>query len=129
MILILPEEERVISKWNLGSCPMSSAALIKSRNGVMAAWEMEQQIGFQDGGEIITPAGKGKRKHPSLAQNKSGAVLLAWAENTGWERGGSLAWQIFEDRKPVTEIQRAEGIPVWSMPAAVAIGDQFYIIY
>jgi hypothetical protein len=122
-------KQRVVSKWNLGSCPMSSAALLKSQDGVLAAWEMERQIAFLEGEDMITPPGNGKRKHPSLAENSSGTILLAWAENTGWERGGSLAWQLFKDKRPIAEIQRAEGIPVWSMPAAVAVGEQFYIIY
>ena len=121
--------ERIVSKWNLGSCPMSSAALINGRNGVIAAWEMERQIAFADGDYVISPPESGKRKHPSLAENASGTILLAWAENAGWERGGSLAWQRFKDDKPIEETGRAQGIPVWSMPAAVAVGEQFYIIY
>jgi hypothetical protein len=130
MTLVLSDgTERVVSKWNIGSCPMSSAALLAGKRGVIAAWEMERQIGFSENEQAVSPAGNGKRKHPSVAQNKSGIVLLAWAENTGWEKGGSLAWQLFKDRKPRGEIQRAEGIPMWSMPAAIAAGEQFYIIY
>lgn len=128
-LLRLGDTEQVVSKWNLGTCPMSSAALINGRHGVILAWEMEKQIAFADGNHVTSPPETAKRKHPSLAENDSGTILLAWAENTGWERGGSLAWQLFKDNKPIEQIQRAEGIPVWSMPAAVAVGEQFYIIY
>lgn len=117
--------QRVVSKWTLASCPMSSAALLESKQRVIAAWEMERQIGFSDG----TLSGAAKRKHPALAQNSSGTILLAWTENTGWEKGGSLAWQLFKEKEPIGEIQRAEGVPVWSMPAAFAVGEKFYIIY
>ena len=124
-------KERVVSKWTLGTCPMSSADLLKTSNGVLAGWEMEKGIGFSPvtETEMITPSGIGKRKHPSLAQNASGTILLAWAENSGWEKGGSLAWQRFKDRKPDGEVQRGGAIPVWSMPAAIAVADKFYIIY
>ena len=128
-LLVSDGTERVVGKWTTGSCPMSSAALVKGQNGLLAAWELQNQIAFSLGDVVISPPGIGKRKHPSLAQNASGTILLAWAENTGWEKGGSLAWQLFKDKKPVGEIERTEGIPVWSMPAAVAVGEQFYIIY
>ena len=130
-LLVSDGTERVVSKWNIGSCPMSSAGLFKARDGVIAAWEMERQIGFSGAAkeDLITPSGSGKRKHPSLAQSASGTILLAWAENAGWEKGGTLAWQLFKDRKPVGEVQAGDSIPVWSMPAAVAVGEQFYIIY
>jgi len=38
-------------------------------------------------------------------------------------------WQLFKDKRPVGEIQRQDGIAVWNMPAAVAVEEQFYIIY
>jgi len=123
--------ERVVSRWTLGTCPMSSAALIKTRDGVLAGWEMEKGIGFSTVAETetITPSGTGKRKHPSLAQNAAGTILMAWVENSGWEKGGSLAWQLFKDGKAMGEVQRGGPVPVWSMPAAVAVGEQFSIIY
>jgi hypothetical protein len=121
--------QHVVSKWQLGSCPMSSAALLKGRQGVVAAWEMERQLGLLNNEKVVSPAGSGKRKHPSLAQNDLGLIVLAWAEDAGWEKGGTLAWAGFSDGKELGEIQRGEAIPVWSMPAAVAVGEQFYIIY
>lgn len=128
-LLVSDGTERIVSKWNIGSCPMSSADLLKGRDGIIAAWEAERQIGFLDGEEVVGPQGSAKRKHPSLAQNASGMLLLAWVENSGWEKSGALAWQLFKDNKSVGEIQGGEAIPVWSMPSAVAVGDQFYIIY
>ena len=129
ILLVADGTERVVGKWTTGSCPMSSAALVNGPDGLLAAWELERQIAFSKGDEVITPPGSGKRKHPSLAQNASGTILLAWAENTGWEKGGSLAWQSFKDKKPSSEIQMKDGIPVWSMPAVVAVDERFYIIY
>src|SRR6185436_12369567 len=36
-LLVSDGNERTLSKWSIGSCPMSSAALINSRHGVLAA--------------------------------------------------------------------------------------------
>jgi hypothetical protein len=128
-LLVSDGTELIVAKWMIGSCPMSSAALLKGRDELLLAWELENQIAFSSRDNVVSPSGSGKRKHPSIAENSSATILLAWTENTGWERGGSLAWQFFKDRKPVGEIQRKDGIPVWSMAAAVAVREQFYIIY
>jgi hypothetical protein len=57
--------------------------------------------------------------------------LLAWTENMGWNKGGSLAWQLYgADQKPTGEKGTARGVPVWSLPTgfAKANGD-FVIVY
>lgn len=120
--------ERVLSRWSLASCPMSSAALVAPG---LAAWELDQQVavGFLKGFQTFSPRGTGRRKHPALAQSTSGIVLLAWVENSGWQKAGTLAWQLFKNWQPMGEIQRGDRLPVWSMPAAVAVKEDFYIIY
>jgi hypothetical protein len=69
--------------------------------------------------------GDRNRKHPALAVNAKSEMLLAWAEGTGWQKGGSLAWQVYDKAgKPTGEKGRREGgIPVWGLPAAVAHSD------
>ena len=73
------------------------------------------------------------RKHPSVAVDRDGRLLIAWAEDTGWEKGGSVAWQLFDrELRPVPNAAgRADGLPVWSLPAAVALpdGGGFVVIY
>lgn len=55
--------------------------------------------------------------------------MLAWTEGTGWQRGGSAAWQVFDARgKAVGEKGWAEGVPVWSF-AAVAAGEGGFTIF
>jgi hypothetical protein len=40
-------------------------------------------------------------------------VLLVWTEGTGWQRGGSLAWQLFDaNGQPTNEKGRVDGIDV-----------------
>jgi len=112
---------------------MSSEALVEGPNGVLAAWETEGQVQFarvdtKSGkiGAIVRAPGVGRgRKHPVLAVNRAGEVLLAWTEGTGWQRGGALAWQLYDAAGRPTEVKgRVEGgIPVWGLAAAVANAD------
>lgn len=128
-----------VHPWNINYCPMSSYALAQNPNGVLAAWETQEQIYFSQ----IVPAttkfsvpvvapGTGKtRKHPVVAFNAKGEMLLAWTEGTGWNKGGSLAWQIYDKNgRATTEKGRANGVPVWSKLAVFARPDnRFTLIY
>ena len=103
---------------------------------VVGAWETGGQVFWArlDGGAIqpISPPGEGKaRKHPRVAVNRSGNILLVWTEGTGWQKGGSLAYQVFDLRgNPLREQGRLAGIPTWSFAAANARTDNsFLIIY
>jgi hypothetical protein len=118
---------------------MSTMALVEGPSGVLAAWETDGQIyfaGIRPGtASFAKPEaapGRGReRKHPALAVNASGDWILAWAEGTGWEQGGSLAWQVFDKNgKPTKETGRIDGgIPVWGLPTVVATGGGFTIIH
>jgi hypothetical protein len=118
---------------------MSTMALVEGPSGVVAAWETDGQIYFAACKKETTkfakpqPApGAGKdRKHPALAFNARGEMILAWTEGTGWEAGGALAWQVFNKAgKPTDEKGRVErGIPVWGLPTVVASEGGFTIIH
>ena len=119
---------------------MSSEALVEGPNGVLAAWETTGQVMFAliDGKTLkvaspIGAPGVGRdRKHPALAQNAAGETILVWTEGTGWQRGGTLAWQVYDKAgKPTTERGRIpNGIPVWSLATVTARpGGGFVIIH
>ena len=118
---------------------MSTMALGEGPNGLVAAWETNGQIywakvkpGTSDVTEPQGAPGSGKaRKHPALAVGAQGKTILVWTEGTGWERGGSLAWQVFDEAgKPTEESGRVEGgIPVWGLPTVVATDGGFMIIH
>ena len=118
---------------------MSTMALVQGPNGVFAAWETDGQIyfaGSKAGTTAFTEpqAASGDaqgRKHPALAINARGEMLLAWAEGTGWQKGGALAWQVFDKNgKPAGAIGWVEGgVPVWGLPTAVATDGGFTIIH
>ncbi len=124
--------------WNIPSCPMSSAFFSESKAGTLAAWETTGQVYFASVNPLtlfvakpVAPPGVARRKHPVAVGNAKGEVLLAWAEDTGWQRGGSLAWQVFSATgQPTDDNGRAAGgVPVWGLPAAVARGDGFVIFH
>jgi hypothetical protein len=126
--------------WQSTMCPMSSAFLALGKEQVFACWENGSQVYFttinsqkQTGraGQPIAAPGVEKKKHPVLANNRKGEMLLVWTEGTGWQKGGSVAWQMYGlDGKPEIEKGRAEGLPVWGLAAAFARADgQFVVLY
>ena len=111
---------------------------MEGRGSLLAAWETDGAVQYAalrlpelDTLAPIRPTTTAKGKHPVLAVNPAGETLLVWTEGTGWQRGGSLVWQLFRpDGRPVGEPQRREGIPVWGLAAAVAEPDgSFTILY
>jgi hypothetical protein len=104
---------------------------------VFGAWETAGQVYF---GEIDTKAARipapiaapgdaGTRKHPRLAVNAKGEMLLVWTEGTAWSRGGSFAWQMFDSVGNRTDSKGARpGIPVWSFTAPIARPDGSFVV-
>jgi hypothetical protein len=117
---------------------MSSATFAESAGGVLGAWETERQVYFaridstRPGIALPVPApGEGEnRKHPSIAINRRGETILVWTEGTAWQRGGDLAWQLFDrSGRPNGEKGRVEGgIPTWGLAAVVARPDGGFTI-
>lgn len=127
-----------ISPWNVGYCVMSSESFADSSAGVLAAWETEKQVYFgqinPDRGRITpatAPGAGGNRKYPALAANAKGETLLVWTEGMGWKKGGSLAWQVYDEHgQPAQDRGKTEGVPAWSLVAAFAGPDgRFTIVY
>ncbi len=120
---------KLVDKWKLNACPMASYSLAEGPDGVLGAWETAGQVlwgraNLQGKMErvLAAPEATGNRKHPALAVGPTGEVLLSWTEGTGWQRGGTLAWQRYaRDGKPIGGVGRVPGgIPVWGLPTVVA---------
>jgi hypothetical protein len=128
-----------LDNWKIASCPMSSEAFAEGPSGVYGAWDNDGQVYVArvGPGKIAIPSpraapgAEGDRKHPALTVNKNGDVILVWAEGTGWERGGNLAWQVYDKAgNPTAESGvLPRGIPVWGMPAVVAETDGRFTIF
>ncbi len=125
-----------LDNWNLTTCPMSSVTMAATSTRNLAAWENNGQVFFaalnQRGPlKISAPGETGKRKHPAIATNSKGETILVWTEGTGWKKGGSLAWQVFDrEGKPTAEKGSAPDVPVWGLATVAAEANgSFSIIY
>lgn len=127
-----------ISPWRAETCPMSSASMTDTDLGVLAAWETKGEVFFsridprthRASPPVAPPGGKGNRKHPAVAGNARGDVILAWVEDTGWQKGGALAFQVFDRSGHPSGIsgQIKAGVPVWGLGAVVAQPDGAFAI-
>jgi hypothetical protein len=127
-----------LDSWQIDMCPMSSEAFAQGPGGTYAAWDTRGQVFFTRIGrgklavEALRPAPglAAARKHPALAVNQRGEMILVWTEGTGWNRGGALAWQVFDkDGNPTAESgSRPGAIPVWGLPAVIAEADGRFTI-
>ena len=128
-----------ISPWTVGACVMSTASFAEGGDSVVAAWETEQQVqaaridaGSDKVAAIAMPGEGENRKHPAVAVNGRGEFIVAWTEGTSWNKGGSVAWQVFDrEGKPLPrQAGRADGLPAWGLPAVmVRPDDTFAVIY
>jgi hypothetical protein len=127
-----------ISPMKINECILSTAAMTQGSRGVLGAWETSGQVWWgtidpktrKMSTPIAAPGQSHDRKHPTIAANADGQVLLAWVERTGWNRGGSLAWQVFDKTgQPIIGASgTAADVPVWGAPAAFATPDGAFVI-
>jgi hypothetical protein len=125
--------------WELNACPMSTAYLSQSGSSELAAWEKAGQVYFakvdptslMSSVPLEAPGLGGKRKHPAIAANKNGQILLVWTEGTGWAKGGSLSWQLFDNAgNPLGVKSSARDVPAWDLPSVLADSSgEFTIAY
>lgn len=128
----------LLHKWEINACPMSSMDFAQNSKTVVGAWETGGQVYWAritgDKPEALKPvAAPGEmkgRKHPRVALNDSGELLFVWTEGMGWQRGGSLAWQLYDrSGEPTAEKGRIEGgVPTWSFAAPAANPDGSFLI-
>ncbi len=129
-----------IHPWSINTCPMSSAAFTEGPGGlVVASWETRGQVYFaridpttgKRSAPVAAPGTGNGRKHAAAAVNTRGETLFVWTEGMGWNKGGSVAWQVYDrDGKPLAEHGRVAGVPVWSLVAAFVRPDgRFVIVY
>jgi hypothetical protein len=129
---------REIAPMKIGICVMSTAAFGRAGASPLAAWESKEQIFWSS----VSPSGAvhphsapgvaNRRKHPAITAGSAGQVLLAWTEGTGWNKGGSVAWQRFDAAgHPIPGAAgRADDLPVWDSPAAFPVpGGRFVLVY
>ena len=132
-------QSAILQKWKLEACPLATYALASSNGAVFAAWKTEDQIyrstitpaTTKFSTPVAAPHTGPNRKYPTLAVNARGETLLAWTEDTGWARGGKLAWQVYDKNgDPTADKGLIDGVPVWGLPSAITRADgDFDLIY
>ena len=127
--------EILTDPWLVPTCPMSSASVIGAGANGWAAWETNGRIQsarlseneWAPKSRAVGPLQGAK--HPRLATNARGETIVVWTEGTGWQKGGALAWQVFDAKgEPTAEKGRSEGIPTWSYATAYAQPSGSFVI-
>ncbi len=128
-----------LDRWEIGACPMSSMAFAENGPHLLGAWETAGQVyfgpvGMRPTGEsqpVAAPGEASQRKHPRVAINARGETLLVWNEDAGWNKSGSLAWQLYDEAGRALEVRgQLPAVPTWSFAAVFARPDGgFTIVY
>ena len=131
-----PPKQITIGPWPANTCMMSSAAALSTASGWLITWEQQGAI------EAALLPSRGKnislsippnptKKHPRIAMNKDGTICLAWTEGTGWNQGGTIHWQLFNQQgQPIPDSNGSlGGLAAWGTPAIALNGKGFVIFY
>ena len=125
-------KSRGIEPWKVAACPMSSAALASTSNRLLGAWETAGQIRM---GWLSDPAlppatvAGDKAKHPSIAINEKGSILISWLQGSGWNRGGSVFWQEFDrELRPTGKAVNAGVVPARGLITAYAEPNGDFVV-
>lgn len=120
------------SDWLTNQCPMSTFSLFDFHGKVFEAWERKGVIQWSAmRGEPSRGVGA-NAKYPVVVVNGDGETLVAWTEGMGYQRGGALAWQVYDRNGKAVPSQRGrqEGVPANSLISAWARKDgSFAIMY
>ncbi len=130
---------RFFDDWDIQACPMSLVSMADYAIG--SAWianecegtiRLHHKTNYLSWTELISSQQQWKGKHPSLVANKDGEVLVTWAQDAGWGKGGQLRWAVVDASGKVVatnEAKDAPELPVWSFASAMVIQGKFKLIY
>jgi hypothetical protein len=134
-----------LHEWDINACPMTSMSIASQGSRVLGAWETDGQVYFTDlatkSAAPRAPArtASERRKHPRLAIDKDGRVLMAWTETVPPSTSSpahnhgesSLSWQVFgADGAPIGAAGRRAGVPPLSLGIVAARpGGSFVVFY
>lgn len=131
---------REIAPMVKGACVMSTSAIASSNQGALISWETMDQVfwsAFKDpdasprAARAVPGAASSGQKHPAIAADSAGRVLIAWTEGTAWARGGTLHWALYDNAQSAAPSQtgQASNLPAWDAPAVVPFRSDFVILY
>jgi hypothetical protein len=121
-----------VHEWEIGACPMSSMHFVEHGDRVWVAWETAGQIWFAPADRtarpVSAPGDGGRRKHPRMALDSAGRMLLTWTSVAGWAKAGELGWALYDPSGKLETSGGGEAAPVWSFAAPVARPGGFDIL-
>jgi hypothetical protein len=141
-------ESRALDEWLVEACPLSTATLLVTQDGVLAAWQRAGSISraWLDGLEAVRESrvtrtvtvsdGWSLRRppavleHPALARNADGALLTVSLADVRWGMESKLDWHL-EDRDGTVLAMAPrpiEPVPCWDLAAAFARPDGSFVI-
>ena len=123
-----------LTEWPIQACPMSSSSVVDIGRGLWVATEAEGKIEIQSvlGGSVKSVfSSPPKTKHPRMIANGRGDVLIAWARDAAWGKGGELFYQSFTSTgTPMADEVSVGELPKWSFAAITTNSDgEFVLIY
>lgn len=129
--------DQIIQSWDIGACPVATTTLSAGPNGTVVAWETQGQVFLADTSRLeqaVSPPGAPgfRRKNATVSVNHRSDTLLAWGDGPGWQSGGTLHWQLFDENgRPRGESGGASApIPARSVPSVAARQDgSFVVVY
>jgi hypothetical protein len=135
MILLTNKADRStltkLDDWRVAMCPMSSASLMPATQSLRAAWENDGQIitGLMgDPTSSTQQIGPKNAKHPALAQNTKGQTLITSVIGSGWNKAGTLHWDLLDAQGRVMDSGEGDKLPVYSYAVAYARPDGGFVI-
>jgi hypothetical protein len=131
--------DREIAPMKIGMCVMSTSSLVPSTGGFLAAWETNSQVFWTDFGpnafnadhapHAVSVSGHGQ-KHPTIAANRDGWILVSWTQGTGWNNGGSVKWALFDPKGLQVPASNggADDLPPWDAPIDFLRTDGSFVL-
>ena len=118
-----------VTPWEINACPMAGASLdLWGDKGLIAGWQREGKIYFArtdpsgrlvPPGEIIAP---GEGRYPLVLSAPSGAILVAWKNDT------TLYWQLYDAAaRPEGRLRSAPGTTRFRPGGVVTKGGAFVL--
>ncbi len=127
------KNDLTLATLEINKCIMSTASFALATDGPLCAFESDRQVFLYNlstrAMESPPPGPARTRKHPTLSVNKDNIILLTWTEDTSFNKGGSVAWQLFNpELKPLSKIAHAPNLPPNSIPTTFAKPDGSFVI-
>lgn len=129
-----PEDLR---HWDLAACPVSTNDWVASAtHGELLVYEQLNRIAWlalsgETAAWVAPQIPDTRQKHPALAVDPAGRMLVAWGEGPGFVSGGQLHWQLLDSEGQPLRAGAPESvtIPDYSAVAVMATAAGFTVLY